>query len=152
MNETTLDYVRVITEADMLAGVHQHLEPVMRTPMEGGVIVHAGSTTCELLCQYLNNPGDASYRVTHEPLLEVPAGLKSEMLYYVADSAAAYRILEASKSARAYVLALTYIPWPGAPDKDDRDELDEFQAVVRVIQAKNECFDILAELGIETRS
>ena len=152
MNETTLDYVRVITEADMLAGVHQHLEPVMRTPLEGGVIVHAGSTTCELLCQYLDNPGDASYRVTHEPLLEVLAGLKAEMLYYVADSAAAYRILEASKSARAYVLALTYIPWPGAPDKDDRDELDEFQAVVRVIQAKNECFDILAELGIETRS
>lgn len=144
------DYVRVITKAELHASELHPGEQALQTPLCGGIIAVSGSVTYSLLCQYLDNPGKAAHRVSQEPLLEVPAGLKAEMLYYVADSAAAYRILESSKLAREYILALSYIGWDGVyeDDEDDMNDLENFQEIVRVMHAKAECFSVLDELGL----
>ena len=144
------DYVRVITKAELHGSELNPGEQALQTPLGGCVIAAPGSTTYHLLCQFLDNPGAAFSRILHEPLLEVPAGLKAEMLYYVADSAAAYKILESSQSAREYVLSLTYIGWDGVyeDDEDDMNDLEEFQAFIRVMHAKAECLSVLDELGL----
>ena len=145
-----VDYIRILgsAEFDHRAPewlVHTPKSDVMLTPLGGAVLVRLGSMTAQTLQRWSTSSIDGNACLQPEALPTVHPGLKSEVLYSVGMHAEAQLLLESSKRARDYALALVgvqhYGAWRAA-------EFREFQTLARSINAAEACFDILAELGI----
>lgn len=137
-----IDYIRILGIEEFN---HRSPENVMCTPLGGAVLVRRGSLTAKVLKQWSTSNIDAGACLQPEMMSTVHPGLKAELLYSTGMHAEAQGLLESSKRARHYALALVgvqhYGTWRVA-------ELDEFRNLTRSINAAEACMDVLDELGI----
>ena len=138
-----IDYIRVIGAEEFR---HRH-EDVMITPLGGAVLIRRNSSTAWSLFHWSTGSIDGNACLQPEAMPTVHPGLKAEVLYSVGMYAEARGLLESSKRALDYALALVgvhpYGEWRVA-------ELQEFQTLARSIAAAMACLSVLEEFGLTT--